>query len=78
MIDLEFIECKACSSRTGQPILCNSCFHNRSVISKLTKTLKITALSFKKFAPDLAAELIRRHQASDTALEEFIERMRFE
>lgn len=38
--EYEFIECKECSSKTGSPVLCNSCLHNRSVIANLGAELK--------------------------------------
>jgi len=78
MADLEFIECASCAKKPGTPPLCASCLHNRRVISALSEKLKVTAVSFKRFAPDLAEELNRRFRFSGAALEDFIENMRFE
>ncbi len=33
---MKFIECGICITKTGQPVLCPSCLHNRDVIEKLT------------------------------------------
>lgn len=34
-IDGEFWECESCRSKPGTPALCESCLHNRKVISDL-------------------------------------------
>ncbi len=36
----EFRECSACRAKPGAPVLCESCLHNRQVISELQQQLK--------------------------------------
>ena len=35
-----FKECLLCEAKPGTPLLCESCWHNRSVISRLEKRLE--------------------------------------
>ena len=35
----EFVECDTCRAKPGTPLLCSTCFHNRSAISVLTRQL---------------------------------------
>lgn len=39
-MNLEFKECESCSAKPGSPTLCESCLHNRTVISDLNKDFK--------------------------------------
>jgi len=36
----EFKECDTCAAKPGSPVLCATCLHNRSVISKLEERLR--------------------------------------
>lgn len=38
--NLTFVECPECEKKPGSPTLCQSCFHNRTVISMLHGRLK--------------------------------------
>ena len=38
--NLKFRECPACAEKPGSPYLCESCLHNREVISKLLQLSK--------------------------------------
>jgi hypothetical protein len=40
MSELYFKECPTCAVKPGSPVLCESCLHNRRVISKLHELLK--------------------------------------
>ncbi len=33
--EFEFKECNSCAKKSGMPVLCASCFHNREVIQTL-------------------------------------------
>jgi len=37
---VEFKECDVCASKSGSPLLCSVCLHNRELISKLVSQLK--------------------------------------
>lgn len=68
----EFRECDPCAAKSGTPPLCPSCLHNRRLISDLQRNARTLASAMDKFAPDLMAELMRRHQAATGALDNFL------
>jgi len=37
---IEFKECAECAAKTGMPILCDSCLHNRHIVSLLNDKVK--------------------------------------
>lgn len=49
----EFVECITCSKKPGTPILCDSCVHNRNLITKL----KEERFSFRKLFQNLTTLL---------------------
>ena len=73
--DNQFMECRTCMLKTGMPVLCQSCLHNRSLISRLTHNTEVLASAMIKFAPDLMTELVRRHKTTSVALAEFVKFM---
>lgn len=72
----DFQECYDCAKKTGSPILCPSCRHNRDVISRLSGNAETLARALQKFAPDLMTELLDRHRAADRAFTDFLAYMR--
>ena len=36
----DFVECETCRAKPGSPILCDSCLHNRALISALKSSIK--------------------------------------
>lgn len=60
----EFKECPTCAAKPGMPRLCDSCLHNREIISRLSGQMRTLASALKKFAPDLMDELVKRHAAA--------------
>jgi len=40
-IDVEFQECPTCAAKTGMPILCDSCLHNRQAIAIMKEALSM-------------------------------------
>ena len=36
----DFRECEQCSSKSGTPLLCESCIYNRQLVSELQKRVK--------------------------------------
>lgn len=37
-LEMVFKECETCAAKTGAPLLCAGCLHNRTVIGRLTET----------------------------------------
>lgn len=73
--DDKFMKCRTCMLKSGMPVLCESCLHNQSLISRLTHNAEVLASAMNKFAPDLMKELVRRHQGSSAALASFVKFM---
>ena len=74
----DFVLCESCASKPGTPLLCPSCLNNRQAITELRKQTGLLASAMTKSAPDLVQELIRRHEASNLTLDEFVEYIRHE
>ena len=70
------MDCSVCAVKTGAFSLCVSCHHNRRAISDLSAQVPALARAMQKFAPDLMAELVKRHAAAGEALDDFVEVMR--
>ena len=51
----EFQECLTCASKSGTPVLCNSCLHNRTLIVNLKKALA-KQLEFEEFRAKMLTE----------------------
>jgi len=39
-IEDDYKECKICSDKPGSPTLCESCLHNRELVSKLKQEIE--------------------------------------
>ncbi len=62
-----FRECLVCAAKPGSPILCSPCIHNRDLIGKLSREINLTSNAIRKFAPDIAQELVDRWEAAKNA-----------
>lgn len=51
----DFVECEACRSKPGTPVLCDGCLHNRKLIGDLKSELGSTTRKLEEHAKDVAA-----------------------
>ena len=50
-MDISFVECPTCKAKQEMPLLCDSCLHNRGMISFLSgKTTKLSQTHEKQLA----------------------------
>jgi len=47
-LKLGFMECDTCRPKPGSPLLCNGCFHNRTVIARLQEKIEKLKRARKK------------------------------
>lgn len=44
----QFQECANCASKSGTPILCEACLHNRTLVGELQRALRKVISKYKK------------------------------
>ena len=65
-MNIEFVECAACQAKSGTPLLCQACYHNREVISFLRADNERIAADYTKHVNDTKTSeeaIIERLQA---------------
>lgn len=64
-----FMECDVCRAKTGAPILCDGCFHNRTLINNLLAAQETERERHAKAA--MKAKLPKGYQWGHDAMEQF-------
>ena len=67
----EYMPCEGCSKKAGLYQLCESCYHNRTLIDRLVGREKDLYEALSKFAPDLMGELCSRLNTGTGTLQHY-------